>query len=193
MTIVIRQSETLLHHLRTFEVDGATIDSALFEGGRLNFPGRQQNEQQLGFADPYTIEMEARTIDGFFQSISTSISFLAREATKLFRGEDPTLDLIWEVHDAYVRQGGEGPSLDRLVAALVMVQHVLDNDTDDEDVKYACAVMINGLTAVGFPPTERSLEEIWDGAAPACVGLNLVTIPGPRAAETESDGEASTP
>lgn len=183
MVILIRQSDRLLEHLRTYEVDGATIESLLFEGGRLNYPGRQRIEQQLGFADPYTIEMEARTIDGLFQSISTSIRFLAREASRKFHGHDPTLDLLWEVHDAYPRWGFEGPSLDRLVAALVMVQHVLENDSDDEDVKYACGVLVNGLTAVGFPPSERALEEIWDGAAPACVGLGLVSVPGPRAAE----------
>lgn len=177
MNIAVRQSENLLQHLRNFEFEGATVESLLFDGGRLSYPGRKEIEQQLGFADPYTLEMEARTLDGLFQSISTSIRFLAREATRTFHGKiDPTLDLIWGVHDAYPRHEDEGPSLDRLVAALVMVQHVLDVGSTDKDVQHACSVMINGLTAIGFPPSEKALEELCDGAPPICVGLNMVTI-----------------
>jgi hypothetical protein len=35
---------------------------------------------------------------------------------------------------------------------------------------------VTGLQAEGFPPSSSALEEICDGAVPACVGLGLVDI-----------------
>lgn len=180
MSIMIRQSEALLEHLKSYEVDGATVDSLLFAGGRLHYPGRKEVEQLLGFADPYTIELEARTIDGLFQSIAASIRLLASEATRFFRGTDPTLDLLWGSHAAYQRSPSEGPSLDRLIAALVMVEHVREHGHPDRDIEHACTVMINGMIAIGFPASEMALEELCDGSLPACAGLNLIEIPSPR-------------
>jgi hypothetical protein len=176
LKLTVRQSPTLLEHLRTYQVDGATVESALFAGGRLQYPGRKEIEQELGYSDPYTLELESRVIDGFFQSISASIRFLSAEATAGLRGVDDTLDLLWGSHAAYPRRINEGPSLDRLVAALVMVEEARSGRQAGADIEYASAVLVRGLTAAGFPAGRRALEEICADAPPACVGLGMVEI-----------------
>ena len=175
IALTVRQSPTLLNHLKIHDHDGATVETALFEGGRLQYPGRQQIEQQLGFMDPYTIELESRVLVGFFQSVTASIRLLSRAATETFRGQDETLDLLWDSHNSYVRPSGEGPSLDRLVAALVMVEHAKQTQTSP-DIEYACLVLIRGLSAAGFPPGQRALDELWADCPPACIGLGLITL-----------------
>lgn len=42
--ITVRTNLSLLEHLSTFEVDGGTVASLLFEGGRLSYPGRKEIE-----------------------------------------------------------------------------------------------------------------------------------------------------
>lgn len=176
MDLRIRESETLLRHLQTYRVDGATVDSVLFEGGRMFYTGRKEIEQQLGHTEPYTLSHEARVVEGFLRSINASIRLLSGIATCHFDGHDNTLDLLWQSHAAYERPMFEGPSLDRLVAALVMVEHIRGNGHQSRDVQRACCVLVRGLNAAGFPSSGEALEEIWDGAAPACVGLGLVDI-----------------
>jgi hypothetical protein len=68
-----------------------------------------------------------------------------------------------------------------LVAALVTVNDVLGikGSTSGPGVTTmvrACEVLIMGLQREGFPPSGDSLEELCDGAVPACVGLGIVDI-----------------
>ncbi len=175
--IAVRKSQELFNHLMDWHVDEATVGTVLFDnGGRLSYPGRKELEYQLSMEEPYTLDLESRTIDGLPPKVNAAIRFLAREATHLVFGEDDTLDLLWEAHSAYHRRPTEGPSLDRLVAALVMVQKALEQTEVDVNVAEACVVLISGLHAAGFPPTEEGLEELFDGAPPACVGLGLVEL-----------------
>jgi hypothetical protein len=171
--IVIRTNTELLDHLRSFVHDGATVDSLLFEGGRLAYPGRREIEYQLGYVEPYTLELEARVIEGLPKKVSSAIRVLADAARALAMSE-PTLDLLWAAHSSW----REGVSLDRLVAALVMVEYATDDRSwiVDEDVQRAAEILIRGLHSTGFPPTDEGLEELFDGAPPACVGLGLVDL-----------------
>lgn len=172
--IAVRTNPSLLSHLQTFEVDGATVDSLLFEGGRLAYPGRKEIEYELGYADPYTLAMEARVIEGLSKRANAAIRLLAREADDhlLFSMEDSTLELLWRSHGSWTK----GISLDRLVAALVMVEYALDGRTLNADVERAAEILVTELHRAGFPPTRVGLEELFDGAAPACVGLGLVEL-----------------
>ena len=173
--ITVRLSSTLRHHLETYEVDAATVASVLFDGGRFSYPGRKEMEYELAYTEPYTLDHESRVIEGLPRKVTAAIRLLSHEATKRFKG-DPTLDMLWEAHEAYPRPEKEGPSLDRFVAALVMMQHAMDERTFDDDIELACTALISGLQAEGFPPSSESLEELFDGAPPACVGLGLVDI-----------------
>lgn len=176
-SLAVRHSPRLLEHLRTHVIDGSTVDAALFEGGRLMYPARRVVEQTMGRPEPYTIEYEARVLDGLGSSVRASLWLLSAEATERLRGTDPTLDLLWGSHAAYPRLDGEGPSLDRLVTALVMVGQMRDGDlSGDGDLERAAILLVRAMAALGFPPSAVSLEEIWDGAAPACVGLGLVEV-----------------
>lgn len=172
--IAVRTNPSLLEHLSTFEVDGATVDSLLFEGGRLSYPGRKEIEYELGYADPYTLQLEARVVEGLTKPMRAAIRLLSREAIsrRWFKELDPTLELLWMSHGAW----HDGVSLDRLVSALVMVDYAMNERTFDEDIERACEVLVRGLHSCGFPPDRESLEELFDGAPPACVGLGLVEL-----------------
>ena len=175
--IRIRTSPGLLAHLRKHEHDGSTVATVLFGGGRLHYPGRQHVEMQLGHADPYTLELEARVIDGFDKRTAASIRFLSRLATdRVLNDEliDPTLQLLWDAHASY-RGEPTSPSLDRLVAALVEIQANLLVPFPKE-IGDGADVLISGLHAFGFPPTRAGLEELFDGAPPASVGLGIVEL-----------------
>ena len=179
--VLIRQSEALLVHLREFELDGATVGSSLFEGGRLSYPERRRLEHELGFIEPYTLQHEACVIDGMDRRWNAACRFLARIATRAT--SDPTLDLLWGSHDAFSHAITEaGPqAIDRLVAALVTINMILEAEArsgtpPSATVMRACEVLIVGLQAAGFPPSAESIEELSDGAVPACVGLGLVDI-----------------
>lgn len=175
LRLTVRQSPTLLEHLKSHEIDGATVAGVLFEGGRLQYPGRQQVEQLLQESDPYTLELESRVVDGFYSSIEAAIRFLAKEATACVAFEEPTLDLLWGSHNAYRPPPREGPSLDRLIAALCMVERARSIG-DDREVDHAAAILIRGLNSAGFPASVAALDEIWEDAPPACVGLGIVRI-----------------
>lgn len=172
--ITVRPNLKLMEHLKTYEVDGGTVDSLLFEGGRLSYPGRKDIEHQLGYIEPYTLELEARVIEGLPQKMVAAIRLLSREAIsrRWFKEIDPTLELLWMAHGAF----HEGVSLDRLVAALVMVDYAVNERTFDEDIEIAAHVLVHGLHTLGFPPSEEGLEELFDGAPPACIGLGLVEL-----------------
>lgn len=175
--LTIRSNPRLMEHLTTFAVDGATVDSLLFEGGRLAYPGRKEIEYLLGYEEPYTLALEARVIEGISPQMAASIRTLGRFArTTSNDGRtdqiDSTLELLWLAHESWDRNG---ISLDRLVAALVGVNLALENKADDV-IEDACAVLIKELHLLGFPPTHEGLEELFDGAPPACVGLGLVVL-----------------
>lgn len=175
--IVVRPNLKLMEHLRTFEYDGATVDSLLFEGGRLAYPGRKEIEHKLGYIEPYTLELEARVIEGLPKKMSAAIRLLSREAVStpgpLAEDHlDPTLELLWMAHGAW----NDEVSLDRLVAALVMVEYATRVGPLDPNVEMAAEVLVRGLHALGFPPTHEGLEELFDGAPPACIGLGLVEL-----------------
>lgn len=192
MTITVRHSAKLQAHLETFEVDGTTVADAFFEGGRLAYPGRKDIEQQLGHTEPYTIEHEARVIDGLPVHVQAAIRVLSRTLQRWVQKTDgytdPSLDVLWEAHASYIAtpdRGGGEISLDRLVAALTMVKELLisvESDPIMEKDPYIAALgeaamaLIAGLESLGFPPSSESLEELFDGAPPACVGLGMIDI-----------------
>lgn len=183
--IVVRHSPDLMQHLSSFEVDGATVASLLFDGGRLLYPGRKQLESELGYIEPYTLELEARVIEGLSKKAQEAIRLLTEHlfATTVL---DPTLEVLWGSHDAWM---ANGISLDRLVAALVMVERIGEEQATgladresgrrggvDQRLVDAAYLLVQELHSLGFPPTRESLEEIFDGAEPACVGLGLVEL-----------------
>lgn len=176
--ILVYPSESLLLHLQSFEVDGATVASSLFDGGRLSYPERRRMEYELGFSEPYLLEHECRIIDGMTPQWNAACRFLARLATRRVTEVDPTLDLLWASHDAFahsMRDAGS-PALDRLVAALVTIQDARKHDLVTSVLYRACEIVIRGLQSEGFPPSCLALEEICDGAVPACVGLGMIDI-----------------
>jgi len=174
-------SEELLQHLATHEIDGATVAGSLFEGGRLSYPERRRMEYELGFSEPYLLEHEARVIRGMPVQWNECVAFLSRIATRR-AVDDPTLELLWGSHDAFIHaeKRGEAVSLDRLIAALVVIHDALGMDGNANrglrPLIEASAVLIRGLESEGFPPSSAALEEICDGALPACVGLGIVDI-----------------
>jgi hypothetical protein len=170
MTLVIRHSPELQQHLETFEVDGATVAAVLFDGGRLSYPGRKEIEYQLGHTEPYTLELESRTIEGLSSRAMAATRIMAQIAGE--QAEDPTLDFLWTAHSSWASRE---ISLDRLVAALVGVQLAIDGGHGPE-AEYAAQILVWELASMGFFPSSESLEEICDGAPPACVGLGLVDI-----------------
>ena len=177
MSLTIRSDPRLLDHLTQFEVDGATVDSLLFEGGRLSYPGRKEIEYHLGYEEPYTLALEARVIEGISTKMSASIRTLARFARTIPNDDwsneiDPTLELLWLSHEGWDQNG---IALDRLVAALCGVGFAMNNK-QNEVIEEACAILVRGLHSMGFPPTYEGLEELFDGAPPACVGLGLVEL-----------------
>jgi hypothetical protein len=179
MTIAVRHSPELLEHLRTHEVDGATVEAVLFEGGRLHYPERRHLEHTLGFIEPYLLDHEARVIEGMDPRWNAACLFLARVASKRHGDDDPTLALLWESHTAFFStRVSDPPSLDRLVAALVTVKEALNLVISGTPPTLVTAVtnLVKGLQVMGFPPSSDALEEICDGAVPACVGLGLVDI-----------------
>lgn len=179
--IQIRTSKKLLEHLKEYEFDGSTVETALFSGGRLQYPGRNDIEQQLGFADPYTLELEARVIEGMHYKAAASVRFLSRLATESIADDnsvDQTLQFIWAAHDSY-KWEWHNPSLDRLVAALVYIEMVKDKKQVGfvpSIVSDAAVSLVKYMHSIGLPLTREGLEEIFDGAAPACVGLGFVEI-----------------
>lgn len=177
MAVVVRTNLELLEHLRSFQQDGATVESLLFEGGRLSYPGRREIEYQLGYVEPYTLELEARVIEGLPPRMIAAIRVLAQFARTIPNDDwsteiDPTLELLWLSHEAWDRNG---ISLDRLVAALVGVNFAMNNKQDDV-IEDAAAILVRGMHSLGFPPTHEGLEELFDGAPPAAVGLGLVDL-----------------
>lgn len=179
MTITVRHSPQLQLHLETFEVDGATVASVLFNGGRLSYPGRKEMEVMLGYTEPYTLSHEARVIEGLPRKVVVAIRMLAGRVP-LVRKVDETLDLLWTAHEDWIVNG---ISPDRLVAALVMTQLLAyENDLYPlegmlrEELTVHAYELVKGMHMVGFPPSHESLEELFDGAPPACVGLGLVDI-----------------
>lgn len=177
--ITVQPSPELFEHLRTYEVDGATVEGALFEGGRLHYPGRKRLEHTLGFIEPYLLEHEARLIEGMDPRWNAACIFLARIATRRHGDSDPTLGVLWEAHAAFhAGRPTDPPSIDRLVAALVTVREAMGLVTEGTPPGLVIAVtaLVAGLQAEGFPPSAAALEEICDGAVPACVGLGIVDI-----------------
>jgi hypothetical protein len=175
-SLSVRFSPALRGHLERFEVDGATVASLLFEGGRLQYHARRDVERLIGHADPYTLEHEARAVRGLNSRMEAAVRFLGREALsrQWFPEMEPTLELLWRSHAAWVSQ--EGPSLDRIAAALVMTEYAHNNRTFNDDIERASELLVSGLHSLGFPPTLEGLEELFDGAYPACVGLGLVEL-----------------
>lgn len=177
--ISVQQSEALLSHLQTFEDDGATVASLLFEGGRLSYPERRRMEYELGFSEPYTLLHESRVLAGMGPQWNAACRFLARLATRKADGLDPTLDLLWASHDSFAHLDPtrpDAPALDRLIAALVTVQEAQAHDMVASVLYRACDIVISGLQVEGFPASAAALEELCDGAMPACIGLGLVDI-----------------
>lgn len=180
--IFVHFSEPLFLHLKSFEVDDATVASSLFDGGRLSYPERRRMEYELGFSEPYTLEHECRVLKGMTSRWNSAVRFLSRLATKKASNTDLTLDLLWTSHDQFSHLTADAgdQSLDRLIASLVTVKDALNisyqaNHPSGTLVR-ACEIVVRGLHAEGFPCTSESLEEICDGAVPACVGLGLVDI-----------------
>ena len=180
--IRVHHSDALMLHLETFEDDGATVASLLFDGGRLSYPERQHMEYQLGFSEPYTLYHEARVMTGMGPQWNAACRFLARLATRKSAGHDPTLDLLWTAHDAFshLSNPAEDPALDRLIAALVTIHDARKLERRDGTgagtLVRAGEILIRGLHSQGFPPSSAALEELCDGAMPACVGLGMIDI-----------------
>lgn len=172
--IVVRPCQLLLEHLQTYQVDGASVASALFREGRLWYPSRWEVEDLMQAPDPYTLGHEARVISGLPAPVVSSINLLSWQATQRHAHRDPTLELLWLSHGSLVSP--LGPSLDRLVAALVTVEELTEGLWWDDAAYEAMEVLVDGLNRLGFPPTRAALEEIFDGADPACVGLGLVEL-----------------
>lgn len=170
--ISIVHSQELQEHLETHIHDGTTVAASLFEGGRLAYPERKRLEYELNFVEPYTLDLEARVIVGLPKPIAACVRYLARVATENHRGHDETLDLLWDAHSSW---GGTDPSLDRLAAALVAIADQSKSEKN-ELVERAALALVAYLHSQGFPPNERGLEELWDGAPPACVGLGMVDL-----------------
>lgn len=179
MALEVGISPQLLLHLQSFEVDTGTVADVFFEGGRLSYPERRRMEYELGFSEPYLLDHEARVIKGMDLAWNSAVRFLSRIATRR-AANDPTLELLWGSHDtfAHLSQQAGDPALDRLIASLVVVQEamMLPPSAGLKALLDASVLVIRGLHSVGFPPTALSLEEICDGAMPACVGLNLVDV-----------------
>lgn len=166
-------------HLTTHKVDGATVAEVLFEGGRLAYPGRKDIEYQLKMVEPYGLEQESRVIDGLPRNVCAAVKYLALVATEAHSDLDATLELLWRSHSAHaVAIREEGPALDRLVAALVTIQDFREHQLMDlaPAVERASELVIAHFHQIGFPMTAASLEEIFDGAEPACLGLSLVEL-----------------
>ncbi len=180
--ISVRHSQELATHLRSFDVDGSTVESSLFEGGRLSYPERRRLEYELGFVESYLFEHEARVLIGMPTQWNAACRFLARLATRRTSDIDPTLDLLWVSHDAFAHLSREAgpPALDRLIAALVTVHDAMGIRSSPGQpvctMVRACEIVVRGLQSEGFPPSGLALEEICDGAVPACVGLGIVDI-----------------
>jgi hypothetical protein len=176
--LTVRTNPELLEHLRQHEHDGATVESLLFEGGRLSYPGRKEIEYQLGYTEPYTLELEARVIEGMPPRWNSAARFLSRLMFDRLTDSwpDPTLELLWAAHQTFKGP----PSLDRLVASLVCIEFhkelVASEVLVTSTIMEAAQVLVNGLHSVGLPPTHEGLEELFDGAPPACVGLGLVEL-----------------
>ena len=175
LSLRVTHSPRLMEHLSKFEVDGTTVEASLFADGRLTYPGRHDIEQTMLAPEPYTLWHEARVIEGLFESISSAIwklSALVSSADDL----DPTLEVLWRSH-SNAEQLKVPPSLDRLVAAMVAVEKLKSSRQPSGDpMGEAAYVMVRGFAAAGFPLSAAAMEELWDGAAPACVGLGLVDI-----------------
>lgn len=165
---------TLFDHLQTWSHDGATVASALFQDGRIYYPGRWDVENHIGDVDPYTLGHEARVVVGLGPKAEAAIRLLSREVTRRHAEEDGTLELLWLSHES----AGPllGASLDRLVAALVAVHELTVGIWWDQEAAVAAEVLVAEMTNAGFPPTRESMEELMDGAEPACVGLGLVEL-----------------
>lgn len=152
----------------------------LFQGSRLSYPGRADLEAEMGAPDPYTMAHEARTIRGIPIALVAGARHLARQELLLARqgDEDPRLLMLWSVHDEFSygwAQKGE-LSLDRLVAALVAVERMRGSHGVSAVGLEAAEALLLGLHSLGLPPTHQGLEELFDGAFPACVGLGIVEI-----------------
>ncbi len=178
--ITVSVSRPLLDHLVSYRFSGRTVCETFFMGDRLSYPGRSSLEQELGHTDPYLFSHEARVLSPI--GPSACIWILAGLATDRTSGEDGDLDLLWRAHRAH-RVPGEGPSLDRLVASLVAVRALHDSlwepgsDDDIWDVfEDAAERLVGWMHSVGLPPTHEGIEEICDGAYPACVGLGLIDL-----------------
>lgn len=149
-----------------------------FQGGRLSYPGRKDLEAEMGGLDPYTISHEARTAKGLPIDLTAAVRFLARQVTLAFGESDPRLGLLWGVHDEFsygLAEPGE-VSLDRFVGALVGVEQVRRGHGVTPESLEAAEVVLMGMHSLGLPPTHLGLEELFDGAFPACVGLGIVEI-----------------
>jgi len=171
----VRPDRDLLTHLSSFVHDGVTVAEALFTGDRLNYPHRSTMEHELGYIEPYTLVHESRVIEGLGTRAEAAIRLLAREAgsNKWFPNDtDQTLELLWVSHGAW--RGGV--SLDRFVAAFVMIDYAMNERTFDEDIEASAEIIVRRLHVLGFPPTSEGLEELFDGAPPACVGLGLIEL-----------------
>lgn len=182
MTLVVKCSPGLMAHLDFYVVDGATVGSSLFEGGRLTYPGRSQLEHDLGYSEPYTVWHECRVVTGFSGYARAAVRLLASWATSRHAAEDPTLDLLWQTHHAWSEDNERadgGPSLDRLVAALVAIEDLRKTEKFGDallDHVDAADLLVSAFHYHGFPPTLDGLEELMDGAFPAAVGLGLVEV-----------------
>lgn len=172
--VSVMVSDKLLAHLQTWDHDGTTVASSLFPDGRLTYPGRDYVEEQMDAEEPYTLAHEARVIVGLGLRAEAAIRLLSWEATRRHAADDSTLELLWLSHESAGPL--EGPSPDRLVAALVSVQELTRGHWWDLEAAAAAQVLVEELNRLGFPPTAEGLEELFDGAEPACVGLGLVEL-----------------
>ncbi len=177
----VRHSPQLQQFLSSYEVDGTTVAAALFDGGRLWYPGRRELEHALGYTEPYTLEHESRVIDELPAPVAKAIRLLARSAPSVLPELDPTLELLWEAHASWVPPSPLIVAGDRLVAALVTTHAISEVGSPPEqfvggELAMAALRLITFMQSTGFPPSSAALEEIFDGAPPACVGLGLVDI-----------------
>lgn len=177
MTLIVRTDPKLLEHLRFFAVDGCTVGGSLFDGSnRLTYPGRNELERELKFVEPYTLEHEARVVIGMPRQLEDAIRTLANNVWYMVPDVEPTLELLWAAHSAWSQNG---ISLDRIVAAQVTLQAVVSSgDRADvpEQMYDASMEFIEGMRKLGFPLRREALEELFDGADPACIGLGLVEL-----------------
>lgn len=175
MTVSLRHDMDL--HLRLadwrdpHDPDSPTLGEVLFPDGRLSYPGRADVEAALGFPEPYTLGLEARTFRGLPSRMLAAVRVLCGEVMSRGWVSDPILDHLWTAHQEHLDASGD-VSPDRLVCSLVGVRLLADGTWRPHDhLDDAAWALVAEMHGLGMPPTRELLSRIVE---PACVMLGFV-------------------